>query len=444
MTEPWQVRDKKSVDRQIMGYALSIFGQIIVSPLMLASDTVIVGHILGTLDLAAMTIGVSVVQAIVGIFIFMVFITNAEVSRLIGSGRRQEGVRFGIDSLALAFVLGSVVLAVTLLSSSSFVGFFGADVQIAKSAEEYIRAACLGFPATLMIMACTGILRGLKRLKLPIYVAVCGAVLNVLLNILFTAGLGMGIAGTGYATATTSWLMALVLTGAVLTQRSAETNARPSVSGMVGSMKKGVPVLIRTVLLWVAILAQAHFINNYSVQAVAAMQILITIWGFTQFTTDAIAEAINTLIAGSLGAGEVQEAQFTARRAVTLGHKLAAVMIVLELAGAYFLPMVFTTDPQVQFYGTLGVVVSAAFLLVSNYTYIVDGVQFASGDTKFMALSALVSVTLYVAVGALVTSNIHDAFWGFVALSFCYCLVFIGTRALFSYYRMRTRWSAEF
>ena len=60
--------------------------------------------------------------------------------------------------------------------------------------------AFLGVTPLLVMLAATGILRGLQDTRTPLYVAVGGNLLNVVLNLALVYGLDLGVAGSALGT----------------------------------------------------------------------------------------------------------------------------------------------------------------------------------------------------------------------------------------------------
>ena len=69
---------------------------------------------------------------------------------------------------------------------------FGAEAAVAADAVTYLRVSMLGLPAMLVVLAATGVLRGLQDTRTPLVVAAAGAVVNAALNLLFVHGLHLG------------------------------------------------------------------------------------------------------------------------------------------------------------------------------------------------------------------------------------------------------------
>ncbi len=80
------------------------------------------------------------------------------------------------------------------------VGAFGASGDATPYAVTYLRISALGIPAMLVVLAATGVLRGLQDTRTPLIVAVAGFTANAALNVALVYGAGLGIAGSAWGT----------------------------------------------------------------------------------------------------------------------------------------------------------------------------------------------------------------------------------------------------
>src|SRR4029079_9907792 len=98
----------------------------------------------------------------------------------------------------------------------SLVGLFGASDTAAPYATTYLRVSALGIPAMLVVLAATGVLRGLQDTRTPLYVAVGGFVANAALNVALVYGADLCIHGSAWGTVIAQWAMAVVYLAVVV------------------------------------------------------------------------------------------------------------------------------------------------------------------------------------------------------------------------------------
>jgi Na+-driven multidrug efflux pump len=166
--------------RQILALAIPALGALLAEPLFVLADSAIVGH-LGPAQLAGLGTAGAALKTLVNVCIFLAYSTTAQVSRLIGAGRRKQGLARGIDGLYLAAGLGLLLAVVGVLGADPIVRWLGAGTQAAPYAATYLRVSSLGLPGMLLVLATTGLLRRLRDMRTPLVVA-AAAVVNTLVN----------------------------------------------------------------------------------------------------------------------------------------------------------------------------------------------------------------------------------------------------------------------
>ena len=167
------------------------FGALVAEPLFLLADSAIVGRI-GTVPLGGLGVASQALTTLVNVSIFLAYGTTAAVARQLGAGRRQEAIRQGIDGLWLAAGIGLAVIVLAWPLAPEIVRVFGASPAVSRGAVTYLRISLFGAPSMLLILAGTGVLRGLQDTRTPLLVAVAANAVNIVLNATFVLGLRLG------------------------------------------------------------------------------------------------------------------------------------------------------------------------------------------------------------------------------------------------------------
>src|SRR3569833_3880465 len=94
----------------------------------------------------------------------------------------------------------ALVIAVGWPRTPAIVDAFGASATVAPLAYTYLHISLLGAPGMLIVLAGTGVLRGMQDTRTPLYVSVGMFTVNGLLGALFVLGFGWGIAGSDRGT----------------------------------------------------------------------------------------------------------------------------------------------------------------------------------------------------------------------------------------------------
>lgn len=389
-------------DREIVALAVPAFGALVVEPLFLLADSAIVGH-LGTPQLAGLGVASALLTTAVSIFVFLAYATTAAVARRVGAGDLQAAIRQGMDGIWLALLLGAAIIAAIVPTASALVELFGASDTAAPYATTYLRISALGIPAMLVVLAATGVLRGLQDTKTPLYVAIAGFVANGTLNVVLVYGADLGIAGSAWGTVITQCGMAAVYLAVVVRgARKHGASLRPDAAGIRACAQAGAPLLIRTLSLRAILMIATGVAARLGDADIAAHQIILGLWNLLAFALDAIAIAGQAIIGRYLGAGDAQRAREACRRMVEWGIAVGVVLGVLVIVTRPLFVPLFTSDSMVKDAALPALIVVALSQPVCGIVYVLDGVLMGAGDGPYLARAMLVTLAIFTPAALLV------------------------------------------
>jgi putative MATE family efflux protein len=434
---PTRRTGQRALDRQILTLALPALGALVAEPIFVLVDSAVVGH-LGTDELAGLSVASTLLLTVVGLCVFLAYATTASVARRLGAGQRTQALQSGVDGMWLAAGLGVVLGAALWLVAPWAISTMGADGAVAEQATIYLRWSTPGLPGMLIVLASTGVLRGLLDTRTPLLVAVGGAVTNMVLNIGLVYGAGMGIAGSGLGTALTQLIMAAILTVVVVHGARAEgARMRPAAGGIWANARAGVPLLIRTVSLRLAILLTIFTATSLGAVNLAGYQVLNSVWGLAAFALDALAIAAQALIGNRLGAGDVTQTRAILKRTLQWGVGAGALIGVVIAAGGWWFALLFTQDHDVRVAIALGMLVAGILMPIAGWVFVLDGVLIGAGDGRYLAWAGMLTVVVYAPVALAVRAWAPGGPAGLAWLWLAFAGVFMSARALTTGLRAR-------
>jgi putative MATE family efflux protein len=414
-------------DREILRLAVPAFLALVAEPLFLLSDAVIVGH-LGTAQLAGLGIAGAILQTLVGLCVFLAYGTTAAVARHLGAGNVRAALTQGIDGCWLAVLIGGLVTLLGATFARPLVEAFGAGSAVSDQAVDYLSVAILGTIPLLLMLAATGVLRGLQDTRTPLWVAIGGNVANIALNILFVYGLGLGIAGAALGSVIAQVASAGVLVAVVVkAARDEGATLVPDRAGIVAAARTGVPLVLRTLTLRACLLIGTYAVTIAGRDAetdLATHQIAITLWTFLAFALDALAIAAQAITGRALGAGDVEGTRRLTRRMVQWGWGAGFASGLLLAAASPFLGPLFSPDPAVQRLLVPVLVVAALGQPIAGVVFVLDGVLIGAGDGSYLARAGLGVLAVYAPVALLAARGPG----GLVPVWLAMTVVFMGAR----------------
>jgi len=410
-------------DREILRLAVPAFLALVAEPLFLLADAAIVGH-LGTGELAGLGIAGAILQTAVGLCVFLAYGTTASVARRLGAGDTRAALAQGVDGIWLAVIIGVPTTVLGLVTAPWLVSAFGAGTSVGQHAETYLRVALLGVTPLLVMLAATGVLRGLQDTRTPLVAAVAGNALNVVLNLVLVYGPGpfpaLGLAGAALGSVIAQLGMAGFLV--VVVARAARREGAPltpDLPGIRAAAHAAVALVVRTVTLRASLLVTVYAAAQLGDETeIAANQLAMTIWTFLAFALDAIAIAAQAITGRTLGAGDVDATRRATTRMVQWGV-VSGVVTGLGLAAASpWLGPLFTPDDRVHEVLVPVLLLAALVQPVAGVVFVLDGVLIGAGDGTYLAWSGLLVLAVYAPLALLAGSLA----WLWVAFGFGFML----------------------
>jgi putative MATE family efflux protein len=440
--------DRASISR-LLHLAVPAFLALVVEPLFLLVDAAVVGH-LGTPELAGLGIAAVLLRAAVGLSIFLAYGTTASVARQVGAGDLRGALQQGVDGLWLALGLGVVGAMAGVVASPALVSLFATTPEVHDHAVTYLRVSCLGLPPMLLVLAATGVLRGLSDARSPLVAAVAGSLANIVLNVVLVYPVGLGLPGSAIGTVLAQTGMATYLVLVVVRHARAQPGAageaapgpslRPHLPGVRRSARAGGPLVVRTLTLQAVLLVTTWSAARQGATATATHQLAMTVWTFLAYALDAVAIAAQTLTGEALGAGDRAGVRALTTRMIRIGLVSGLLTGVLLALTAPLLGPLFTSDEAVV--DLLGHVLLAAALFqpLAGIVFVLDGVLIGAGDGRYLARAG--TFVLLLAAPAVLAA----AHWGrdggllggLVAVWLAFGVTFIGGRAVLLLRRARS------
>ncbi len=382
-----------------------------------AADTFVLGLAGDATDIGGVALGGAILNVFLWSFYFLRMGSTGLVAQAVGAGDDAETERILIRALAIAIVLG--VLVATLRGPIAALGLAilqgGATVN-AKGAA-YLTARALGAPAALAVFALTGWLIGLGRTGMTLAVTAVFSLTNILLDLWFVLGLGLGPAGVGTATAIADWagfLTGIVFVVAAIRARGGWIDGalRPAALVNLAAIRRlfdvNINLMIRT---WSLILGFTWFVNAGARQGVAPLagnqilQQIIEIWAFVldAFAFVAEAEAGRAFGRRSLAAFR-RACLLTAEPAMIAGAAFAVLTF-------FFGPAVLTrliADPVARDAAIAFLPYCAVVPLLGAPAWILDGIFIGATRGAMLRNAGIASVLVYIAADLLLAPRLGN------------------------------------
>ena len=306
----------------------------------------------------------------------------------------------------LAAIIGITLAGILALIGTPLLRALGAAEEIMPYASSFLHASLPGLAASLITMAATGVLRGMKDTTTPLIAAGVGALLNVGLNAFLIYGINLGIVGSGIGTSIVSTIMAISLVSILARPARAKgVSLRPSLTGIRQSARVGGPLLARSVAIRLAFLTSIWSATAISVNGLAAYQVVMSAWQIPLFLLDSLAIASQTLVGFAIGSGDRSQLRTLLRTLSWWGIGAGVIIGALTASLSPWIPSFFVSEAVVRHMAIPAVIVNAVFFPAQSHAFLLDGVLIGAGRGASLAKAAFLNLAILL-----------PALWGFTLL----------------------------
>jgi len=179
------------------------------APMVGLVDTWAIGHLPGAVHLAAVGLGSVIFSYITWAFGFLRMGTTGLIAQAKGRNDQAELVAMVIRSSALALFFGVLLLVlqepILLLALKAM----APPDSVAEITAEYFLIRIWAAPFTLLVFAIAGVLFGLGKTRVVLWIQLLLNVSNGVLNVVLVIGFDMGVPGVAWGTLIAQCLAAL-------------------------------------------------------------------------------------------------------------------------------------------------------------------------------------------------------------------------------------------
>ncbi|TET56856.1 MAG: MATE family efflux transporter [Dehalococcoidia bacterium] len=214
------VLDDDRIGQLMLKLSLPALVGLLVMTMYNVVDTIFVGHYVGSLGIAGLTIVFPAQMLTMAIGQMMGMGGASLISRLIGAGNTRRAEHALGNALTSAVVLSVLVMIAGLSNTDMWLRLMGASETVLPYAREYMSIILLAVPFKTMAMAQSSLIRAEGNARVPMTGMIIGAVLNIILDAIFIILLDMGIRGAALGTLIASLVTVLYFMSYYLSGKS--------------------------------------------------------------------------------------------------------------------------------------------------------------------------------------------------------------------------------
>ena len=384
-----------SVTRLLLIFAFPLLCSNLLQTVYNMVDMIVIGQFVGREGLSAVSIGGDVLHFLT--FLVMGFSNAGQVilSQYIGAGNRDR-IRGTIGTMFTVTFISAVGLTIVCyLGLDAFLHAMNTPAECFDYARQYGLTCVLGLVFIYGYNLVSAILRGMGDSKHPFIFIAVATVVNLVLDLVFVAGLGMGPFGAALATVIgqgVSFLWAIFYL-----YRHKESfgfdfkpaSFKPDPEVLPKLIRLGLPMILQSAAINFSMLFVNSYINSYGVVASAVTGVGNKLGSITAVVTNALSTAGSSMVGQNLGAEKYHRVPKIIGVSMVIDLAFAALLSFLTICFPRTIFGLFNSDPQVldmsMTYIPVAVLLYVGFAMRSPFFALING----SGNAKLNLIVGL-------------------------------------------------------
>lgn len=351
---------------------LSQIGQVTVSLV----DNMMVGHV-GTVELAASAFANNVF--IIGMFFGMGITIGLTplVGKAFGNDKPGEVVTWLKNGVFTHFA-ASIALSAIMFGVYFLLPFMGQTNDVLELAGPYYLLLCASYLPFMLFFSIKQFFEGIGNTKLAMQITLIANAINIGVNYVLIFGkLGfpeMGLMGAGIGTLVSRLVMPLLFFYYILKISrfrkyfSLAHEQSFSKQRIISLLKIGIPIGFQIIVEVLTFSFGAIMMGWLGETPLAAHQVAIGLASFTYMISLGISQATTIRVSHQLGQNDYKSLKMAAFASTHLVLLFMSVMAVLFILSRNYLPLIFSTDPNV-------IVIASQLLIIAAVFQVFDGLQ---------------------------------------------------------------------
>ena len=391
---PWQ---------RIAEFAIPMLLGNIAQQLYNTVDSIVVGKYVGDNALAAVGSSSPILNLLLALFVGISTGAGIIISQRFGANDREGLSRAIGNCISLAAIASLIILVIGPMISRPMLELLDTPASIIDWCTKYLNIFFIGAAGFIFYNILAGVLRGMGDSASALVFLVVATLLNIVLDIWFVAGLGMGVPGVSLATVLAQGISAVLCFFKLMRMRDVfdlnleQLKMRKDSAWKIVTL--GLPSGITQAIFSVAMLVVQSLTNSLGEMVIAANVIIMRVDGFAMMPNMTFGQTMSVYTGQNVGAGKVDRVQQGTKQGLIMAMGLSATITVILLFLNKFLFGFFTDTPElIHLAGRMMRIMAVGYVGVS-VTQVLGGVMRGAGDTMTpMWISMITTILLRIPV----------------------------------------------
>ena len=434
--------------KQIVRFTIPMLLGNIAQQLYNTVDSIIVGRFVGDNALAAVGSAGPILNLMLVLFMGISVGASIMVSQYFGAMQREDLSRTIGCCITLTGIASLIIMIVGPFLSGPLLRLLNTPESIISWCQSYLTIIFLGIAGGGYYNILSGVLRGLGDSASALYYLLVATGVNIVLDYVFVAKFGMGVAGVAWATIIAQFISA-ILSLFKLTRMTKIFDMKAEYLNPKGHytrslIRLGVPSGVTQAIFSMSMIVVQSLTNSFGELFIAANVIVMRIDGFVMLPAFSFGSAMTTFAGQNIGAGKMDRVITGARNGTLTAMGVSAVITVLILLFGRSLMGVFTQTAELIDLSYRMMQILSVGYIVMEVTQCLSGIMRGAVDTVTpMWISIITSIALRIplAYGLVALSKTPELPQGDCAMMYISMLISwtIGAAITFIMYR-RGKW----
>ena len=369
-------------------------------------DSVVVGNYVGDNALAAVGSAGPILNLLIVLFVGISVGAGIMVSQYFGARQKENLSRTIGNCITLTAIATLFVMVAASLVARPLLELLGTPESIIDWCHSYLLILFIGSAGLAYYNILSGILRGLGDSMAALTYLLVSTVINIVLDLLFVAKLGMGVNGVALATVIAQLISAalcmfrLMRMADIFELKKSHLKLQKQYTMRV--VQLGLPSGITQAILSMAMIVVQSLTNSFGEMFIAANVIVMRVDGFAMMPNFSFGTAMPTYAGQNVGARLDARVDKGAKQGTLIAMGTSAVITGLILVFGKSLMGIFTKTPELVELSRYMMGILAVGYIAMAVTQSLSGVMRGAGDTMtpmWISIATTILIRVPIAYG---------------------------------------------
>lgn len=436
MNEKTMDMTKGSIMPKLIRFALPVLLGMLFQRIYNFADVYIVGKFLGDDALAAVSIAGSGMYLLQSVMMGLTTGVSVVIAQYYGAKEEQKVTETFVTSIYVAGGSALLITIIGVIGAKPLLCALQTSDDLMQDAWVYLVTIFAGSIGTMLYNWISAVLRSLGNSVVPLIFLVISSALNIVLDILFIAGIPMGVAGAALATVLAqviSGVLCLLYAFKILPMLRLSKEKMHMDAGIAKLILiYGVPTGLQMSIISISDMTLQAMINTYGTALVVAYGVSTKVEGLGWQMADAIGTSLGTFVGQNVGAGNPDRVKKGVRCAYLMDIICYGIFCPVIWFFASPIMQAFTQNTDAIRCGIEYIRIFSGFFVIGGFLVIYHNILRAAGDIKVTVLMGVSEVITRIGFTFLFSACFgYYGLWWVSPLTWC-CAALVGAVRYYS------------